>query len=239
MTPDSIRRIQEGKVFDYTEPPPKPLVDPVRQILEEQHQEELATGKQGATKKVKAGRTVIEVPAATSASPQTNLVALQDRPKVNFEELVQWILAHPGATHGEIGQAYGRPAGWFSTVLVMAEFQAALDPFRGEIQDPAIIATIEERLQALMLRSVDVLQAKMSVASPGDALVLEAAKIGVRALGLGNAGREGPAQAAPQSLEAMADRLTALVVNRQRGAGIGQVPGKATELVEDVTPKGE
>ena len=225
-------------MFDYQEPAPTVGVpDPLVQILEEQYREGAEAA--GKTKKVKAGRTIVEVPAKPADSPQTNLPALSERPKVNFEELVQWILAHPGATHAEIGQAYGRPAGWFSTVLVMAEFQAALDPFRSEITDPAIIATIDERLQALMLRSVDVLQAKLSVASPGDAPVLEAAKIGVRALGLGNAGREGPTQAAPQSLEAMADRLTALVVNRQRGAGIGQVPGRPTEVVEDVTPKGE
>lgn len=236
MTPDSIRRIQEGKVFDYSEPPSKPLVDPITAILEEQYQEDVGTAAK--TRKVKAGRTVIEVPAQVAASPQTNLPALQDRPAVNFEELVEWIVAHPGATHGEISSAYGRAAGWFSTVLVMAEFQAALEPRRAEILNPAVTATIEERFQALLIRSVDVLQTKMSVAAPGDALVLEAAKLGVRALGLGNQGREGPAQAAPHSLETLADRLTSLVTSRTKGSGIGSVP-PATEMVVDVTPKGE
>lgn len=237
MTPDSIRRIQEGKVFDYTEPSPKPAVDPLVQILEEQHTADVASGTKAATKKVKAGRTVIEVPATASIAPESNLALLQDRPAVDYDELVQWLIAHPGATHAEIGMAYGRAAGWFSTVLVTAEFQSSLEPFKQQINNPGVTLSVEDRFRALVIRSVDVLQTKLSVAAPGDALVLEAAKLGVRALGLGNNGREGPATAAPHSLETLADRLTSLVTSRQKGSSIGAVPAK--EVVIDVTPKGE
>lgn len=236
MTPDSIRRIQEGKVFDYTEPPPKPVVDPITAILEEQHQEDVAVAAK--TKKVKAGRTVIEVPTEARTAPETNLTLLQDRPAVDYDELVQWLIAHPGATHAEIGMAYGRAAGWFSTVLVTEEFQSSLEPFKSSINNPAVTLSIEDRMRALVIRSVDVLQTKLSVAAPGDALVLEAAKLGVRALGLGNRGPDGPQAAAPHSLESLADRLSSLVTSRQKGSSIGAVP-QATEFVQDVTPKGE
>ena len=186
-------------------------------------------------KAVKLGRTTAIIaapPAPLEPSPQT-LIPLSERPRIDFAELVQWILAHPGATHAEISTAYGRPAGWFSTVLVLPEFQAALEPFRGQVTDPAIVSTIQERLQALMLRSVDVLHTKLSNPNASDAIAIEAGKLASRALGLGNPGREAP-PAEKTNLESLADRLTALIVNR-KGQGIGSVPAK--ELVEDVTPK--
>jgi hypothetical protein len=59
----------------------------------------------------------------------------------------------------------------------------------------------------------------------------------VRALGLGNAGREGPTVAAPQTLESLASRLEGLITSKAQGSAIGSVPGKVLEVVEDVTPK--
>lgn len=152
------------------------------------------------------------------------LVPLAERKGYTNEELVQWILDHPGCTHAEIGAAYGRTAGWFSTVLVTDDFQEALAPARAAIRDPSITATMEQRFAGLLVRSVDVLQVKLSGANPDASLVMEAAKLGVRALGLGNAGRDAPAQSAPQSLESLADRLTGLITNRTKGSGIGSVP---------------
>lgn len=233
MTPDTIRKIQDGKVFDYTEKQEMAAstqADPIVQLLEEQYKEEQSAGTV-AGKRKGMGKTLVAPPP----QPETvALVPLADRPKVDLGQLVQWIVDHPGATHAEIGTAYGRPAGWFATVMVTQEFLQAMEPRRQEISNPAVTNTIQERFQALLLRSVDVLQTKLSVAAPGDALVLEAAKLGVRALGLGADGRGPAAPGDRHSLESLADRLTSLVTSKTKGSGIGSVPG-----VVDVTPKGE
>ena len=261
MTPDTIRMIQEGKVFNYDVPPERPAkvgaapprpatvpgtapahtsaeTDEIAQLLREQQADDEASGTSTKrTRKAKLGKTVAEVPdeAAAETSPQTNF-QLAQRPVVNFDELIEWLIAHPGASHAEIGAAYGRTAGWFSTVLVMEEFQLAINPRRAEINNPAVTSTIEQRFQALLVRSIDVLQTKISVPSPNAEFSLEVAKLGVRALGLGAAGRDTQPQSPGHSLESLADRLTGLIVNRQKGSAIGSVP-QATELVEDVTPK--
>jgi hypothetical protein len=226
VTPESIRKIQNGEVFSYDEPAAdKALSEVVAEMLAEEPP---------TSKKVKATRLARPELAETAESPQTN-VPLTQRPHVDFNELVEWLVVHPGATHAEIGAAYGRPAGWFSTIVVTSEFQDAMGPRRAEIDNPGVTTTLEERFQALVVRSVDILQSKLSVANPDPLLTLEAAKLGVRALGLGNAGRDTKPVEGGQSLETLADRLTALVVNR-RGGSIGAVPA-ATEFVEDVTPK--
>ena len=235
-------RIQEGQVFNYEEPVEVQELPTFADLLQETFSQtidpetgEILPGKPAAkTRKVKAGKTFIEVPEKLD-TPQTNFTATV-RPTVDIPTLVEWILAHPGATHAEIGNAYGRPAGWFSTVLVMEEFQEAISPHRAAILNPDITSTIQERFQALLIRSAGILQTKLAVPNPNDLLVLETAKLGVRALGLGMAGQQGPAAPPPQSLESLADRLTNLITSRKKGSAIGHVPA-ATEVILDVKVK--
>lgn len=229
--------IQNGQVFNYEEQPQQSFADLLQETFDQKIDQE--TGEilpaPSKVKKVKAGKTFIEVPVQAEPAPQTNF-QVAARPSVDIPQLIEWILAHPGTTHAEISSAYGRPAGWFSTVLVMEEFQAAIGPHRAAILNPDITSTIQERFQALLIRSAGILQTKLSVANPNDLLVLETAKLGVRALGLGMAGQQGPAVSAPQSLESIADRLTNLITSRKKGSAIGHVPA-ATEVILDVKVK--
>lgn len=171
-----------------------------------------------------------QVAAPTAGQTNTQLAVRKD---VDYAEVVQWLLAHPGATHAEIGTAYGRPAGWFSTILVTEEFQQALDPFRGAVRNPSVTASIEERMQSMLVRSLDIIQTKMS-AGGGDAmLALEAAKLSTKALGMGQAGRDNKPVEAASTLETLADRLTSLVANK-RGGAIGSVPAASAADIVDV-----
>lgn len=232
MTPDTLKTIQEGKVFQYDEPVAPKESDPVAALL---HDTVISQADPAPTKrKVKAGKTTIElevVPETLATAPATNF-QVAARPRVDFQSLIEWLIAHPGASHAEIGAAYGRNAGWFSSVLVMEEFQTALAPVRSQVDNPSVTSTLEERFQALLVRGLDVLQTKLAVPNPDVTLALEAGKLSVRALGLGASGRDNAPPPAPQPLATLADRLAELG-REKRGQAIGAVPAK--EVVDVVS----
>ena len=68
-------------------------------------------------------------------------------------------------------------------------FQARLAERRGELVDPILQATLNERFRALTIRSLEVLQEKLAkpVDVISDKLALEAAALGARSLGMGQA----------------------------------------------------
>ena len=122
--------------------------------------------------------------------------------------MVDLIAANPDFTHAQYAAHFGRTPGWFASVLASESFQIELADRKGEIPDPAITATMEERLKALAMRSLSVLQSKLDSPNVSDQTILAAAQLGVKGLGLGNAV---PVLAAPVTVatgaEAVADRI--------------------------------
>jgi hypothetical protein len=118
------------------------------------------------------------------------------------------IIANPDLTHAQYAAHFGRTPSWFASVLASEAFQIALADRKDEIPDPAITATMEERLKALAMRSLFVIQSKLDAPQVSDQTVLAAAQLGIKGLGLGNAV---PVLAAPPALatgaEAVADRI--------------------------------
>jgi hypothetical protein len=129
--------------------------------------------------------------------------------------LIGYLTEHPDATPATVAAAFGRPKRWFLTVLASNAFQLELDPVRHLITDPTITATMEERFRALTLHSLDVLSSKLDGKEVSDLLVLKAAEIGVKALGMGNPVPSAAPLTAETSVDTLADRLVA-ALNKQR-----------------------
>ena len=101
------------------------------------------------------------------------------------DSIIGYLLEHPDTTPEAVAKAFGRPKRWFLTLLASDQFQLQLDPVRSQLLDPTITSTMEERFRALTLHSLNVLHAKMDNPEVTDFLVVKAAEIGVKALGLG------------------------------------------------------
>lgn len=148
---------------------------------------------------IDAGKGEVAVPACASPTARYSHAAM-----------VQLMIDHPEYTHGQLAQAFGRPPSWMSTVLASEQFQSVLDTRRHEVADPSLTATMEERFRALALRATTVLQEKLNSPGVNDLVVLKAAEIGVKALGLGQRPVDPPALPAPvNSSQSAAEKILA------------------------------
>jgi len=146
------------------------------------------------------------------------------------EAMVELMVANPNFSHTELAAHFGRPASWMAAVLASEAFQQCLDAKRHLVADPSLTATMEERFRALALRSVVVLQDKLNSSEVADFVVLKAAEIGVKALGMGQRAPETPALPAPtNSSESVAEKLLAAMDARDK---LRTIEAKATEVVD-------
>ena len=131
------------------------------------------------------------------------------------DSMVDHLIANPMISQGELGLIYGYSASWISQILASDAFQARLHERREEIVDPTVRATMKERFDALVLRSLEILQEKLNKPSDkvGDQLVLQTLGLASRAAGYG--ARIEAAPASPVNvhvhLESMAENLTQLL----------------------------
>ena len=129
--------------------------------------------------------------------------------------MVELMVEHPTWSSKQFAAHWGKGAGWFASVLASDAFQLELDKRRGEIPNPELTATMDERFRALALRSLDVLQDKLGGKEVSDNIVLRATEIGVKALGMGQIAPA--AVAAPSgNVDTLAERLVA-AFEKQRG----------------------
>ena len=130
--------------------------------------------------------------------------------------LIELVIAQPDASYEELGAHFGKTASWFIRVLASDAFQFALDPRRGEVNNPLVTATLEERFRGLALHSLDVLHTKLDSPEVADFVVLKAAEIGVKALGLGALQPVVAASTPTGDVDALAERLTAALERQRR-----------------------
>lgn len=131
------------------------------------------------------------------------------------DALIDLIIAKPGATNEELGAVLGRTKQWVSLVKNSGLFKERLHLRKTELVDPLLIQSVEDRMQALTDRSLEILQEKLAqpAAVVPDSLALAAAQLGAKGMGLGGFSSK-PPPAPPVApvgrLERLADRLLAL-----------------------------
>lgn len=83
--------------------------------------------------------------------------------KVSYthDAMIDLIIENPAASQGEIAAHFGYTPGWVSQVFNADAFKERLAQRKDELVDPVIRASIEEKLQALADKSIQVLLEKL------------------------------------------------------------------------------
>lgn len=147
-----------------------------------------------------------------------------DRPviqKVNYSHkaMIDLILASPGISQGAIAATFGYSQSWVSQVIASDAFQSALALRAKEVVDPTLLATVQERFEAIVRRSQDILMEKLSKPADvvPDQLAIAALQTASRARGYG--AREElprtPTVEVEVHLHQMGDRLTHLLQRKR------------------------
>ena len=134
------------------------------------------------------------------------------RMRYTHDAMVDLIVTNPAISQNELAEQFGYTPSWVSLVMSSDAFKERLAARKEELVDPAIRATLAERFDAVVTKSLEVLLEKLSkpVSAIPDNLALRAAELGAKALGLGgNAVPVAPALP-PDHLDQLAKRLVSL-----------------------------
>jgi hypothetical protein len=147
--------------------------------------------------------------------------------KINYthDNMIDLIISQPGISQGALAAIFGYTQSWISTIMASDAFKERLAARRMEVVDPVLVATIEERFEAVTMRSLEVLQEKLEQphTAVSDQLALQAAALGAKGLGRGGFGQSGGnihvqvKMDANERLARVADRLTNLVRESREG----------------------
>lgn len=143
----------------------------------------------------------------------------------SHEGLIDLMIVNPTWPSLKLAKHFGQTPGWLASIIASDEFQQVLDPRRSLVRSPFITATLEERFRGLTLRSLEVLQARLDDPKVQDATILKAAEIGIKALGLGQKKDEDDGKPKVNSLDRLADSLTA-ILRAKGGTMITARPGQ-------------
>lgn len=100
--------------------------------------------------------------------------------RYTHDAIIDEILLDPGVSQGELAAKFGFTQSWMSIIVNSDAFQERLAERKGQLVDPAITASIEDRLESLAKRSLDRLLDRVESAVPLKPLELVAmAKLGV------------------------------------------------------------
>jgi len=165
--------------------------------------------------------------AARSPSKEATLQKI----RYTHDAMIDLVISNPWISQGEIAERFGYTQTWVSIVFSSDAFKNRLEERRAELVDPTIRVTIKERFDALVTRSLEVLQAKLSKQPDqiSDNLALKTLELGARALNVGGAQTAVVTIQPGARLEALAERLTALNLPRTEKEIKGEVIDQPAE----------
>jgi len=106
------------------------------------------------------------------------------RVRTTHDALVDLILLRPELTQKELAKQLNRTPQWVYLTINSTVFQERLAQRKSELVDPTILATIDDKLQAVANRSMELLLEKLNITSENSDL-LSAMSIATKALGYG------------------------------------------------------
>ena len=142
--------------------------------------------------------------------------------RYTHDAMIDILVAEPYISQGDLARRFGYTEPWVSTVMQTDLFQARMAERREEIVDPILRATVKERFAAMVTKSLEVLQQKLSKADINqipDNLALRALELGAKAMGLGGNVAPAPPPVSPDHLNQLAERLVLLQANVRRERG--------------------
>lgn len=153
-------------------------------------------------------------------APATHAPTMGNLAKIRYShtDMIDFIIAHPGCTQNALAARYGYSAGWVSNIMASDAWQSAMAARRGELVDPTLVATIDERFRGIALQSLTRLMQKLEAPQVSDQVVLRAVELGAKALGIG--GNAPPAAPPHDHLAQLANRLIDLQAGVRRNLEI-------------------
>jgi hypothetical protein len=106
------------------------------------------------------------------------------RVKYTHDAMIDLILMKPSISQNEIGQHFGYTAAWVSRIFASDAFQARLAERKGDLVDPTIQASVEERMTGLVIQSMDILAEKLAATRNPD-LATKVFELSTKAAGYG------------------------------------------------------
>lgn len=166
-------------------------------------------------------------PPATAASERAATMGRLKRCSYTHDSMIDLIIEHPEYTQEQIAAHYGYTPPWISNILASEAFQSKMASRREQIIDPELKATIKERFEALVIRSLTVLQNKLAQPVVSDTVAIRCAELGAKALGVGGHAPPKPPESSEDRLERLAKRL--MILN---GASKGVTYNETGEILE-------
>ena len=101
------------------------------------------------------------------------------------DSMIDMIIAEPMIAQKDLAARFGYTAPWVCQIIASDAFQARLAARKGELVDPTLIATLEERMKGLVIQSIEILKERLAKPTVSDAVVLRSLELGAKSLGMG------------------------------------------------------
>lgn len=106
------------------------------------------------------------------------------RVRYTHDGMIDFVVANPAISQREIAKHFGYTEAWVSRVFCSDAFQARLAERKGDLVDPTIVQSAEERIRGLAMQSAEILANKLQQTQSPD-LALKVFDISVKAAGYG------------------------------------------------------
>lgn len=165
-------------------------------------------------------------------STQAAIASAERKVRYSHEALIDALVLNPTLHRNRwaLAEMFGYAKHTIDVLMTSSAFRERLYARRQELVDPTLLATLDEQINALATRSLEVLQEKLSqpASAVSETLALKAAELGLKAAGIGGFSTKAPvpAPAAPDSLDLLARRLTGLLGARPATSEIVDVEAR-------------
>lgn len=105
--------------------------------------------------------------------------------RYTHDAMIDVLVANPMISQNQLAAHFGYTPPWISRILRSDSFREALARRKSEIVDPLVLQTLEKQFEALVEKSLEVLQTKLANSNASADVALKALDIGARALGYG------------------------------------------------------
>jgi len=106
------------------------------------------------------------------------------RVRYTHDAMIDLIIARPAITQNQIAAHFGYTAAWVSRIFNSDAFQARLAQRKGDLIDPTITATFDEKLAALADQSLQIVAEKLAASQNIDH-AFQALELTTKSLGYG------------------------------------------------------
>jgi hypothetical protein len=106
------------------------------------------------------------------------------RVKYTHDAMIDLIIADPSIKQGALARHFGYTEAWVSRIFASDAFQARLAQRKEELVNPAISASIETRMNGLVIQSMEILAEKLEATRSPD-LAAKVFELSTKAAGYG------------------------------------------------------